>query len=74
MKKVLPFLRRLIYCSGSKAASESQRYKVTKRASGGSGLRVGQPREKRKKVLLDFLYLGKPCSKSKFLFPSLASS
>jgi len=27
-----------------------------------------------KKVLLDFLYLGKPCPKSKFLFPSLAPS
>ena len=26
------------------------------------------------KGLLDFLYLGKPCPKSKFLFPSLASS
>ena len=50
MKKVLPFLRRLIYCSGSVAPPELQRYKVTKEGLRASGLRVDQPREKRKKV------------------------
>ena len=42
----VPFVLRLLHWLGSVAASESQSYKVTKRASGASGLRVLQPKKK----------------------------